>query len=68
MNIDKILVLVEHFRSDDTHSDASMKVMAEVEETKSLEQNRIDINMKRHLMPRPTNENHLDTGAVECRM
>ena len=39
--------------------------MEEMEETKSSEQNKIDINMKRHLMPRPTIENHADTDAVQ---
>ena len=52
--------------SNNTHNDASVSVMGEIEETKRLEQNKIDINMKRHLMPRPTFENHGDTDAVEC--
>ena len=54
--------------SNNTHRDASASVMEEMEETKRSEQNKIDINMKRHLMPRPTIENHADTDAVECRM
>ena len=54
-----------NFLSNSAHNDASASVMEETEETKSSEQNKIDINMKRHLMPRPTIENHADTDAVQ---